>query len=293
MVKHQFPPKGYNAMEYPLPHTFEYQFGLSGKDATKNSTICTLIRCVETPLTAIETIEVNPSNGSFAEETGSIIAPDSIVPKMNISMSAHMNSVMRKVAGDDLRTIKFNWMPIYMAFKDMYEAVDNKTDVEVEDILELTHTVAQKDATPLFNNIKCLREDDHPVSTIHLTETFSHLNLDTDLKMECVTFDETLMWNALRYYSNSKMLSKAMGKWNTVYLNHEHPWRFNSSNFTHPTVKRGNEYTFCGILFHVPLAGTSKQALEAGDVTTATSLIEFNVQVKYDEWNSQFDQTSA
>lgn len=286
----KFPPKGYNQQEYPLPHDFSYNFGLSPETATKNSTICTLLRYVETPLTAIETIEVNPMNGSFAEETGPIVAPGSIIPKINLRIQAQMNQSMAET--DQIKFLKFNWMPIYMAFKDMYEAVDNKTDIEVEDILELTHTIAQKDATPLFNNAKCIIEEDHPVSTVHLTETFTHLNLDTDLKMECVTFDQDLMWDALSYHTNSSMLSKAMGQWHTEFLNHQKPWSFSSSNFTHPTVKRSNEYMFCGILFHVPLVTSPHQFYTAGDIAEATSVVNFRVQVRYDEWNHEFDQTA-
>lgn len=289
MARHKFPPRGYNQMEYPLPHNFEYQFGLSPY-ATFNSTITTLIRHSEDTNPA-DTVEVNPSHAAFAEETGTVILPDSIIPKINLHMSAQMNQVMAET--DQIKFIKFNWMPIYMAFSDMYEAEDNVTDVNVESILELVHQANFKDATPLFNNLKCKREENHPMSTINQTETFADMNLDTDIKMECVTFDEQLMWDTLSYFSNGPMLAKAMGQWHTEYLRFDRPWTFNSSNFTHPTVKRGNEFTYCGILFHVPIVGTAQQFHQAADVTVSTSLIEFDIQCRYDEWNNQFDQTSV
>ncbi len=289
MVAHKFPPKGYDAMEYPLPHNFDYQFGLSPEVATKNSTIIPLITARE-DCNAADTVEVNPSNSTFAEETGATVQPDSIIPKMNIAMTAQFNSVLDET--DKIRYLKFHWMPLYLAFADMYTAIDNETDVEVEDILELIHIGASKHGGPLYNDVKLIKEEDWPVSTVNFTDTFTTLAMATDLKGEGVTFDPNLMWDALSYYSNGRMLSKAMGNWNTVTLDVRKPWQMFSNNFTNPTVKRGNEYTFCGILFHVPLTSTVEQFYTSADVTEASAVINFDVRVRYDEWNHNFDQTA-
>ncbi len=289
MTRHKFPPRGYNQMEYPLPHQFDYQFHLSPETALKNSTMTPLLRMSEF-CNGADTIEVNPSHGSFVEETGSIVHPDSIVPRINISMSAMLNQSL--VETDDIRFLKFHWMPIYLAYSDMYTAIDNKTDVEVEDILELSRITASKLTSPLYNNTKLLLEEDWPMSTVNLTETFTIAQLDTDVKGEGINFDPNLMWDALSYYSNSAMLAKAMGQWNTVTLQRDKPWFFNSNNFTNPTVKRGNEYTFCGIIWHVPLVSTAEQFYTTSDITEAASAIDFKIRVRYDEWNSQFDQTA-
>jgi len=289
MVQHKFPPKGYSQMEYPLPHNFNYQFSLSPETATKNSTMIPLIRTSEVCNVA-DAIEVNPSHSSFAEETGSIIQPDSIIPKMNIHMTAQMNKSLDVT--DKIRFLKFNWMPIYMAFLDMYEAVENETNVTVSDVLQLTTDVNPKMGKALYNNVKLLGATNWPMSTVNFTEVFGTAGLDTDVTGEGITFVEETMWDTLSYGSNSSMLAKAMGKWNSVTLDVRRPWIFNSNNFTNPTVKRGNEYTYCGILFHVPLVDTVDQWYEVGDVTAANSFIDFDVKVRYDEWNSQFDQTA-
>ncbi len=285
----KFPPKGYNSMEYPLPHNFNYSFALSPETATKNSTMIPLLRSNEA-LTAPDNIEVNPSHPQFAEETGSFIQPDSIVPKMNIHMDANMDKGLTEV--DKIRFLKFNWMPVYFAFEDMYTAIDNKTDTEVEDIIPMIRTASTKQATPLYNNVKLLREEDWPMSTVNFTETFTLAGMNVDVKGEGITFVEETMWDALSFFSNSSMLSKAMGQWRSVILTHEHPWTFNSNNFTNPTVKRGNPFTFCGIIFHVPLVDSIDQYNHAGDITAATSAIDFKIKIRYDEWNNQFDQTA-
>lgn len=289
MTKHKFPPRGYEQMEYPLPHQFEYQFGLSPETATKNSTIIPILRSSEGN-TAVDTIEVNPSHSAFAEETGTLIHPDSIVPQMNISMTAQMNHGLDET--DKIRYLKFHWMPIYLAFEDMYLAKENETNLTVADILELTTSSGNKAVTPTYNNVKLLVEEDWPMSTINQAETFSIAGMDTDIKGEGVTFDPELMWDTLNHGSNAGMLAKAMGQWHTELLDVRRPWIRNSNNFTHPTIKRGNEFTFCGILFHVPLTGTSKQYYKAADITEAGSTINFSIQVRYDEWNAHFDQTA-
>ncbi len=287
MVK--FPPRNYRSMEYPLPHNFAYQFRLDLEQAAQNSTYVSLIQNYE-GMNAADTIEVNPSNAAFLEETGARCQPDSIIPKMNISIRAQFKHATDE--SDNLRFAIFNWMPVYLSFLDNYTAMDNKADVEIEDILELQHTVANKDCTPLFGTkLQLISAATHPVNTVNMTGTFTTEDLTTNVNPEAVAFDEELFWDAMQYYSNAPMLRSVIGKWHTEILHAEHPFIMNSNNFTNPKVKRVNEYTYCGILFHVPQIGTAKQFYEAAD-STAASGIDFRVQVRYDEWNSQFDQTA-
>lgn len=285
----KFPPKNYFAMEYPLPHNFEYQFGLSPETATTNSTICSLLQSRE-GLTAVESIEVNPSNSAFGEDTGPVCQPDSIIPRMNISFDAQLNHILTET--DKIKYLKFNYLPIYQSFKD-FEAKDNKTDVAVESILELVDDNNTKRVYPLFNGVDLPTTYLHPFSTKPIADAYGGWGLTTDGLMEGVTFDEELMWDALSYYSNSSMLAKVMGSWRTALVTEHKPFHFTSNNYTNPSVKRMNEFTFCGILFHVPLVSTPKQYYKTGDITEATAAIEFNVNVRFDEWNSQFDQTSV
>ncbi len=289
MTKHKFPPRGYKAMEYPLPHDFTTSFNLSPETGTINSTIIPILRATET-INDADGIEVNPSHANFAEETGTIIQPDSIVPRINIHMNAQMSHTMDELS--NIRYIKFNWMPIYMAFQDMYTAIDNETDIEVEDILELIRTTSSKSATALYNNTKLLGATAMPMSTVNFTEVFGTAGLDTAATCEGVTYDEDSMWDALNHFSNAGMLSKAMGQWHSEILDVRRPWTFSSNNFTNPAVKRGNEFTYCGILFHVPLIATAKQFYDAADVEAAADSIKFRMQVRYDEWNQNFDQTA-
>ncbi len=288
MVK-KFPPKGYTALDFPLPHDFAYSFSLTGEAAvTKSHTICPIIRCTE-DITTPENIEVNPQNPSFAEETGSMIAPNSIVPRIKLSIKASISKAA--IATDALRHINFNWFPIYMAFEDMYTAADAFLTTTVKDILELTTGAAKKAGYPTWDGVDLINAGNYPLNTVLFTELYSTTGLTANAAMEGVNFNASTMFDAFSFYSNSGMLNKAKGKTTHVSLDTQKntTYSYFSNNFTFPSVKRGNPFTFCGILLTVPPYGTRQNFGVASDVT-AIAHVDFNISVGYDEWNNQFDQ---
>ncbi len=289
-------------MEYPLPHEFEYQFYLAAEDETKNSTICTLIRNSTNLATPPDSVEVNPRHSSFAEETGPTCQPGSIVPRMSINMTAFMpihayEGRMTAAAVDNIANIRFNWMPIYMAFVEPYDSVNDEDGTDIEGVLEMTHNTAFQNANPLFDNVKLLTGTGftgtaHPMGTVNDAEVFGDYTLDTSTAMEAVTFDSGQFFDNLKYGTNKNMLKKVTGRWNTVTLQHDRPYHFSSNNRTFPAVKRINPFTFCGILFHVPQLGSAFQLNDVADCTATFPQVGIKLHVSYPEWNSQFDQTA-
>ncbi len=288
MAKHSYPPKGYNQLQYPLPHNFTYKFGLSLEASTKNSTICTLFRATKKCGT-VEAIEVNPKNAAFAEDGGTAVHMGSIIPRTSINITAQMTK--GAIETDKLRSIKFTWFPIYTAFLNTLEAQDDKTSVEVEDILELLHTVGDESVGPLFSNVDLLDAGNHPLSSVGYAEGISDFVLTTNALMESVAFDKELFFDAMQYYGNAGMLKKVVGRMNNVTLTRDRMYRYSSNNFTHPTVKRGNPYMYCGIMFHIEQAGGDYQPVLAAD-TTVIDHVYFNVNVRFDEWHPLFDQAT-
>ncbi len=287
MAKHQYPPRGYRQAEYPLPHNFGFNFALSAEAATKDSTIVTLFHTREDAASA-ESIEVNPRNANFAEDGGAVIHNGSIIPKLNLTFSMRLTKIAE--ATDGIRALKVNWMPIYISFLNSLEAEDAKTAVQVEDILELQHAVDNKDTYPLNSSTKLDETGSISASTIPLTEVFGDLGLTTNLIPESVAFDKSLFYNALEYYTNQGMLKKVIGKMNTVVVTRDRPFLYHSNNFTYPSVKRGNPYTFCGILFNLPQAADYDQIVQASEVT-AISHVQIAGNVRFSEWNATFDQS--
>ncbi len=290
MPFHKRPPRGYTSQDFPLPHNFEYHAALTAHSTGETGTILTLFRARE--MINMDTIVVNPKHGAFAEETGPTIANGSIVPKVMINM--HMNLTKIAIETDKLRQLDLIVMPIYTAFLNSLEADDNATaGTQVEDILELQHGTGAKVVHPLFNGSNLgggTYNTNHPMNTVLITDVFGNYGLTTDIKMEGVTFDYGLFLDALHYFSNQGMLRKVAGKMMHFKLTRDNPKRFYSGNFTYPMVKRGNNYTFCGLLIYLPQVGTFAQYGRIGD-TSAADQVDVSCNVRFDEWNDQFDQT--
>ncbi len=281
-------PKGYTAKQYPLHHNFQYLFELSAEHSTKKQTMISLIRS-SLAATGSENVEVNPKNAAFVEETGPTIFQDSIIPRMTVSFSAHLTK--GAIETDNVRSLTFNWMPIYVAFLDDLEATDKVSGLQIEDILELQHDTTNEDVYPLFDGNDVDGIITHPLSTVtDSDEAFGDFGLTTNSVLEHIAFDKGVYFDARKYYTNKEKLAKVAPRLNTGTVYRDRPYRYSSSNYTHPTVKRGNPYTFCGILFSVPQVATADQASVVAGDTTAIGHIRIGMNVRYDEWNSTFDQ---
>ncbi len=181
-------------------------------------------------------------------------------------------------------------MPLYFNFLDTYEAIDVKTDVEVQDILEFLTNTGNKYGYPIYSGTDLFgTPGNYPLSTVAETETFAMLGLTTDAKLEEVIFDPELYDDAKQYYTNQSMLRKVTGREHRVHLTHDRAYMYRSFNYTSPTVKRANEYMSCWILIWLDARNTKHQFPN----TNATDIahVDFQVEVRYDEWNPHFDQT--
>ncbi len=290
MVFKQNPPRGYRSAEYPLPHSTAFGFSLAGVNETKNTTIYSIFHASESAVNP-ETVEVNPSNAAFAEDAGACIHPGSIIPKVRLTFQAHLTDAA--VETDKLRALKFYYMPIYTAFIDTLEAEDTRIGAtsEIQDIIGLSSNSASKRVLPLYSGTDMLNPSNVGLSTIPYTETFANYGLTTNALIESVAFDKQVWLDALHYYSNQGMLRKVCGPMKQVTVTRDRPFNFFSNNFTNPMVKRGNPFTFCGIMFHMDLIGSVDQ-YHAFDGATDVAHITIGGRVRFDEWNSSFDQAA-
>ncbi len=286
MTQRKFPPKGYKNVEHPMPHNFSYNFGLTLEDETKNSTICTLIR-QDLEAATPETRVVNPAHASFGEETGATIHRGSIVPRLTLQLN--MSLTKAAIETDKVRNLIVNYVPIYTAFLEPLEAVDEVSGADIESTLELAHDTTDKSVRPLFSTVNLLDGGLQPVNSVSHTEVFGDYGLATDLVLESVAFDKELFYDTMQYFGHGGMLKRLVGSMRSIVIGRDRPYRFFSRNYTNPTVKRGNQYTFCGILFHLPQAGSPDQLMRAGD-TTPINHLNVSMNVRYDEWNNEFLQ---
>lgn len=282
-------PKGYRRSEYPLPHEFEYDFTLQPLTVNKQHTMVTFFRASES-YTGLENVEVNPSHDSFVEETGPGVANGSIIPRLTIDFKAIGSQALW--ADNEFGRINIHFLPIYISFLESLIAVDIKTDSEVEDILELAHGVGSKQTQPLFDGNDLGSAGTQPLNTVHKTEVFSDYGLSGNAQLENVNFDIPLLYDAFSYYSNAGMLRKSVGKLRTMTLTRDHAAHFFSKNFTSPIVKRANSYMYCGALIWATQPGARGSYGIATDYLNTADHLQFQIGVRFDEWNQDFDQTA-
>ncbi len=282
----KFPPRGYTAEQYPLPHNFRSSFGLGATSATKGATIIPILRATENSA-GVEAVNVNPRNTAFVEETGASTFMGSIVPRINFHMSCF---IPEAAIATGVRHLTLKYMPIYTAFLDSLIAEDDLSTLDIESILELTHATGQKDVDPIYA-VKLFSPGLMPLNTVTETEAKEDWGLTTDATYEGVAFNEEGMFDALQFFTNGAMLRKAMGPIRTTLIKQDRPFSFSSSNYSFPRIKRSNPYTFCALLVWVPQADTAGQTLLDSEITDIEH-IHINYRVRYDEWNPNFDQTA-
>ncbi len=287
MPYHKRPPRGYKSAEWPLPHAMQLFTGLEADDETKNSAIFPIIKATEGAI-GTENTNVNPSHGSFAEDGSPICSMDSIVPRINLRLSAIMSK--GAIETDKMRTIRFDWFPIYTSFLPSLEAEDDKTATQIEDVIEMTHQTTDKEAYPLHSGVKLTDGGAYPLGALQHSEVYGDVGLTTNLVMESVAFDKKAFWENMRWKTNKGMLAKVVGKYRTVIITRDRPYTYTSNNFTNPIVKRMNPYTSCSILIHCQVAGKADQTFKEAD-TTAIKHLDVQMEVNYDEWNQAYDQT--
>ncbi len=281
------PPRGYQDMDHPLPHNFNFDADFNIDNAsTERMTYFPLILNDE-GLVNPDTVIANPEHGSFAESNNAYCYKNSIIPRMNVTIRCGLAKA--GIETDKLRIVNMFWLPVYTSFLNRLEAADSKTGTKIEAILELEHETTGKSCYPLWSGTDFVYS--HNIG-IHANATTALMGLTTDNGGEDIVFDRELFYDALQYFTNSKMLSKVVGKMHRVTLTRDRIYLYHSNNFTNPMVKRINEYTFCGIIIGATAAGTFEQhhrPLDVSDISHWTA----QCHVRYDEWNKDFDQTAS
>lgn len=299
MAFRKFPPKGYKMEEYPLPHSFEYRFALDMLDATADATCITLIRMSTENTGSPELIEVNPKHTDFAECNGPTVHKGSIIPKMSFSLNAFIGEAAATQIGGGDKKVLFNWLPIYTAFENTLDATDEVSGLAITAILELAKDAAAfETVVPLFVD-KLTNATSyaalHPLTTEppNITdETFDDWGLSTNALPEQIAFDKDLYFDIMRFGTNASMLKKVAPRMNTGVVSGNRPFHYSSNNFTYPTVKRANPFTFCGVIISLPQADTHGQNVIASEILSLEHVF-FNARCSYDEWNPAFEQDVA
>ncbi len=112
--------------------------------------------------------------------------------------------------------------------------------------------------------------------------------LDTDTGLEAVAFSELAYYQSLHFHTTGAKLASVTGglRWDTLSPNR--PVISKRFNIV-PKVKRMNEFTYAGLLLHFPTQGAHEQNFSAGELAGAQNLVHVDWNIRYNEWNEDFN----
>ena len=255
---------------YPKPHTFQNSIKFSIRSANYYATIYPLVQYNES-LPAPSTIKTHPENTSFSTYGASLCHPDSEVDTFKSTMQISMTK--EALHTDQLDMINVAFMPIHMAFLDDYEALDDLSGMQIEDILEMQHNTTNRNGYALYNGNQI--EDKYSSSgDLHADEP----GLTTN-QIEEVDFDIDGYYNALQYKMNAPKLKKVTSGLKWLTLTRNSPIR-NIKIGLKSNIKKMNPYAYLGVLVLVPETNTEYQIPVNGH-TSSTNHINVSFKTRY------------
>ncbi len=266
---------------YPRPHVMENKFEMSLNGTTKATTLFPIIQNDE-GLGDPASYNSHPEHASFAEYVGPNCYPESHVNKTFTKFTVTMSKLA--IETDKLRNLLVCFIPIYMAFKEDYTAIDEVTSIETQDVLELVTESTDRQATPIWNGQKL--GGDFPTLGADV------VGLTTDTKIEGIAFDLNQYIDSKNHLTIAGKMRKIAGQTIWKRVSRDRPATFKMRTINNSKVKMINPYTFCGVIIHMPLATSIMQLTMAADDTNITHTF-VTALCRYNEWNENFDHTKT
>ncbi len=304
------PPKGFENEKFPLRHRLLYGAGLSVGSGTLRNVFMPIVRSADTiaagALDLPSTVKVNPHNVNFEQDAGPLCYQMSIIDRMTISLKFAMTddcqpshhssgtSTNELFTGDDISAINFTWRPIFNIFPEKMDAADDQTGTTVAAILGMTKDATNEDIVPITTNKLNTAGPSElvlPTSTAYGTEVFGDYNMTTNTAMEDHIFDEDLLQEALRRYTNKGALRSCLGRTRHVTLTRDRPFKnFYIDKFVPRAIRRIQPYALFGIQVCLPEDSHSSQYWMIKAAAATKNHIGIKMIVNYHEWNVEHDQ---
>ncbi len=266
--------------DYPRKHRLFESYAFSAEAATANYATIFPIIMNDDALGAPETYNAHPQHASYIEESMPNCYPDSVIGKIRVILKLRL-TLPAIAAG--IRTIKFKYMPIYTAFLEDLNAIDELTSETLKTILQLQSEATDRQVYPLWNAV-----------TGDAGYTAWHTNIPglTAGAPQGIAWTDAIQddyFEQKRFGMLGGLLRKVTPRgMRTVTISRDNPVKTVALEFRiNPNVKRINPYTFCGVLLHLPQGSagdTIRQDFEISDTTDIRHL-SCEVRCLYDEWN--------
>lgn len=218
----------------------------------------------------------NPEHASFADTNEANCYVDSHIDF--IAAELDLNLTKDALHTDYLDVVRMAYMPIFCAFKEDYTAIDELSQVEVQDIIEMQTESTDRQGYPLYNGVK-MNEKYSGSATLPSAQP----GLTTTQVLEGVAFNAGTYYDCLQYYQNKGKLRHVQGglKWLTLTRRNPH---VNIKIKLRSKTKRMNPYTFFGLMVYVPEVG-GKLQFHGVDDTTNVMHVEAKLNWRYNEWH--------
>ncbi len=300
------PPKGFEDEKFPLRHRLSYSYGLTLGSDTNNTAFMPIVMHSTDIDNLPSTIQTNPHNSLFESDTGPLCHAMSIIDRMSISLKFNMShtcgpahhssgtSTNEIFEGQDIPSFKFLWRPVFNVYPEKMDAADDDTTTTVAAILGMTKDATNEDIVALTTNklpTGAPSELNHPVSSAYAVQVFQDFNYTTNVAMEDHVFDEDLLQDALRRYTNKGALRSCLGRTRHVTLTRAKPYaNFFIDKFVPRAIRRVQPYGMFGIQVHLPIMTDPGQMFISKAVSSTYVHLGVKMIANYHEWNFEHEQ---
>ncbi len=137
--------------EYPRPHNFSHSWNHGMETGVNNFYTIYPIMHYDEGLGSPSTYESHPENAAFVEAGESNCFVDSKVRNVIVEIQVALTKGLLET--DKVHAVQCCYMPIFMAFKEDYIAIDELSSLETQDVLHMQTESTDRQGFPLFNAV--------------------------------------------------------------------------------------------------------------------------------------------
>ncbi len=265
---------------FPQPHSMHHSWYHRLESGSVNDATIYPILHYDEGLGTPTANESSPRNAAFVQASH----PNCFVGSRVDNVFCQLSFAMAKglYGTDNINAVRLAFMPIFLAFKDDYTAIDELSSNEIQDVLEMQTESTDRQGFPLYNTVKVFEKFSNSALLAAGVD-----GLTTTQVLEGVAFSSNVYYNALKFMTIAGKLKSVQGglKWLTLTSNR--PVRTVGIKLRSKT-KAMNEFTFFGVLIYVPKVDTDEQIATAND-TTNIDHVSVDVTTRFNEWNEDFN----
>lgn len=269
--------------EWPRPHNYDGSFAMGVETAIANDATIIPIISYDEGLGVINSYKSCPQNAGFAEYAGGKCYPTSRINNIFFKMTATLTKSALET--DKIHALAFQTSVFHTSFDEGGQALDEKSTLDLNEIMELQVETTDRQCFPLYNAVKLKSGTSNALLDLETGQE----GLTTDLEIEGVAFSENKWFDCLQYYTNGNKMRTIATPLKNHILTRQHPTKTifvrQQSN-----TKYMNPYAFLGLFIRTPKNITTSQFGKAGE-TTDVDHIQYNWRYRYNEHNHEFDHS--